>query len=92
MHEYRLSWDMPDITRVAEVEERYGKDVWSVLEWDDLDLGRWHEVVVLFTGETRMDQYNRLKIWAETKEQPIRNVRLQSRDLSVRPPWQEVTS
>lgn len=77
--EYRLSWEMPaDHWLIAGIEERYGKSVWPTYDWDAL--GEWTRIEVVFRGDERMGQYHTLKRWAETREQPIRDVRLERRE------------
>ena len=76
--EYRLSWEMPaDHWLVAGIEQQHGKNVWPRWDWDTL--GEWRRTEVVFRGDERLDQYNQLRRWAETREQPIRNVRLERR-------------
>ncbi len=80
--EYRLSWDSPDSWRCASMEYTHGKGVWPRLteaEWDELP--GWHRTEVIFTGDERIDQYHTLKKWAADREQPIRNVTLERREI-----------
>lgn len=75
--EYRLRFDTIDMTQAAEMEARCGRGVWLALndkEWDGL---RWHTVEKVTTDP--WDQYNRLCQWAESHEQPIRDVTLHRR-------------
>lgn len=78
MIEYRLSWEMPSPHQAEAAEARYGRDM-SHLGWTDDWFSTWHRV------ETRpadpWDQYHTLKRWAATREQPIRNVVLEQREL-----------
>lgn len=77
--EYRLSWESPtDIWLISAVEDRHGKNVWPRWDWETL--GEWHRTEIIFTGGERMDQYNTLRRWAETRKQPIRNVKLERRE------------
>jgi len=77
--QYRLSWESPtDSWLIASIENRFGKAVWRRYDWDKL--GEWHRTEVVFTGAERMDQYNTLRRWADTREQPIRNVLLECRE------------
>lgn len=79
--EYRLSWDMPlDLLKVDALERQHGKDIWLTYDWDQL--GTWVTSEVRWKDGERedgFDQYNKLKEWSETKEQPIRNVKLEQR-------------
>lgn len=64
------------------MEYTHGKGVWPRLteaEWDALP--DWHRTTVVFVGNERMRQYHTLKRWAETHEQPIRNVTLEKREI-----------
>lgn len=81
--EYRLSWESPDPWKCAAVEDAYGKRIWPSYDWDSL--GDWHRTEVVFLyRDDRMGQYHTLKQWAETREQPIRNVRLEKRQVPER--------
>lgn len=86
---FRVSWEMPPPTVVAfEYEDRYGPGIWRTLtdqQWDALP---WHPVVNETDDDSCLDQYRQLKEWAETHEQPIRNVKLE-RQVS-QPAWEEV--
>ena len=89
--EYRLSWEMPlDLLKIDMIERSQSRDIWPTYDWDKL--GTW------VTSETRwkegdrddgMDQYETLKKWAETREQPIRNVKLEWRPVDEGN-WEEV--
>lgn len=75
--EYRVSWEMPSTTYVATAETLRGAKCWPSFDWDEIP--EWHEVSRITTNP--WDQYNTLSEWARTREQPIRNVRLQKRDV-----------
>jgi hypothetical protein len=75
--EYRLSWDSPSPWACDAVERTLGRHAWPTYDWDLLE--GWHRTEVMFTGDERMGQYHTLTKWAETREQPIRNVRLEKR-------------
>lgn len=78
MIEYRLTWEMPaDVHLVTRIQETHGRGVWPTYDWDTL--GEWTTIEVVFTGDARMGQYNTLRNWAATREQPIRNVKLEKR-------------
>lgn len=82
MTEYRLSWASPDAWACAEVERLHGKSHWPRMteaEWDALP--GWHRTEVVFTDDERMGQYHTLLGWATTREQPIRNVTLERREV-----------
>lgn len=80
--EYRLTWESPHSHECAMYEDLNGRDVWRRFDWSDLHL-TWSETSVTFTGSERFGQYNTLRHWAETKEQPIRNVRLEKRQVPL---------
>lgn len=85
--EYRLTWEMPDARAVVEYEAQHGGDVWTRLPWTDDWFDSWHAVSRVTTDP--WDQHKTLKAWAESREQPIRNVELERRD--IRPDdWQPV--
>lgn len=76
--QWRLSWEMPDPHQVALIEASGGPGVWPTYDWDTL--GEWRRVERI--TDTRSDvesQYLTLKLWAENREQPIRNVVLETR-------------
>jgi hypothetical protein len=76
--EYRLSWEMPDMFTAADLEARFGRDLRGHLSDEEWDALPWKAPTVRITTDP-WDQYNGLKQWAETREQPIRNVRLERR-------------
>lgn len=82
--EYRLSWEMPtDNWKVAEIEQQHGKAIWPRYDWDTLE---WRQTEVIWREGERedgLDQYETLKNWAETREQPIRNVKLEWRPIDL---------
>lgn len=89
--EYRLSWESPDTWQVASIEHMEGRAVWPTFDWDKLR--DWHRTEVVFLeGSDRMGQYHTLKKWAETREQPIRNVVLERREIPVEDEGWEVVS
>lgn len=71
---FRLSWEAIAPHRAAAIEDTLGRGCWPDLPWDDFE---WRATSVEFTGNERMGQYQTLKRWADTREQPIRNVRLE---------------
>lgn len=88
---YRLSWETPGHWTAQELDARFGRDLTGKLtdkEWDDLD---WQPPTVNITDDP-WDQYHTLKRWAETRRQPIRNVKLERRE-EVAPDdgWEPVT-
>ncbi len=56
------------------VEAEHGSNCWARIDWSSLE---FHKSSVVFSGDDRLDQYNQLKAWAESREQPIRNVVLE---------------
>lgn len=88
--EFLVEWEMPPANVAAyEWEDRYGRGVWPKLpreQWDGLP---WRAAAGVVTEdyEQALGQYRQLKRWADSHEQPIRNVRLSAR----KPPeWSEV--
>jgi hypothetical protein len=83
--EYRLSWEMPiDSWKLTAIERRYGRDVWPAYDWDTL--GEWEQTEVVWKADEendRLDQHATLKKWAETRSQPIRNVKLEWRPIDL---------
>lgn len=80
MIEYRLSWQSIDSHQADRMERYHGRKVWAKLsdeEWEGLE---WQTPTVRIDGERPSDQFNTLKGWAETREQPIRNVKLEQRE------------
>lgn len=82
MSEYRVSWEMPPpISSVADYEGRFGKGVWptlSIKEWEALPWRPCENITDDHDGAH--DQFTQLRAWADTHEQPIRNVRIEQRD------------
>lgn len=78
--EYRLSWEMPTPHECDGYEQLNGKTVWQRFSWEQLHL-TWHRHEITFTDDARMGQYHNLRDWAMTKEQPIRNVKLEQRTI-----------
>ena len=83
--EYRLSWEMPlDHWKLAEIERRQGRGIWPEYDWDTLGEWRRQEVTWRDGNEgDHLDQHATLVKWAETREQPIRNVKLEWRPVDV---------
>lgn len=88
--EFLVEWEMPPPNVTAfEYEDRYGPGVWLRLtreQWDGLP---WKASAghVTTDHEQALDQYRKLAEWADSHEQPIRNVKLSAR----KPPeWTEV--
>lgn len=82
--EYRLTWEMPDSRQVEIIEHRYGKNIWGKLApdgWDKLAWRQTNRVDDRFTDIA--DQAAQLQLWANTHEQPIRNVILERRPKNV---------
>lgn len=88
--EFLVEWEMPPPQVTAfDYEDRYGPGVWLRLteqQWEALPWRASEGRVTTDYGEA-LDQYRQLKRWADSHEQPIRNVKLSAR----RPPeWSEV--
>lgn len=81
---YRLSFDSIPPTE-AQRMELDGRPISE--QYDDIPESLWYRVQT--EREDPWDQYRTLKGWAETKEQPIRNVKLERR--IDEPQWEEVT-
>lgn len=84
----RLSWESINPHTAAAYEAEYGRGIWQRLDWTLLD-DEWHDTSVEFTGDERIGQYRTLLRWAETREQPIRNVVLE-RGTRPEVAWQQV--
>lgn len=90
MREYRLTWETADPQQCAAMEYSLGKDCWPRVDFDSL---KWHKSgPVLFTSEERLDQYRNLKAWADSHEQPIRNVLLEQREVPTDGGWTPATN
>lgn len=85
MNEIRISWEMADPHEVNDVEIRYGKKCWQRLPtWPDM---RWAPVERVTADEAEArDQFETLKAWADNREEPVRNVRLETRPTNE---WQD---
>lgn len=88
--QYRVSWEMPPaIMFVADYEDRHGKDVWPTLteeEWNELPWAPCARVVD-DRIEAVLPQFKQLSSWAESHEQPVRNVKLEKRTPAE---WEEI--
>lgn len=76
---YRLEFETIDPHQAAAMELRYGPGVWLTLSDDEWKALSWHPVTRESSGcdgKGVFNQYATLRGWAETHEQPIRNVRL----------------
>lgn len=82
MKQYRLQWrTIPSIV-AAEMEDRYGRNVWKSLTdamWEALPWAEKPTSVVFTDG--RFDQYTTLRRWADSHDQPIRDVVLEQREV-----------
>lgn len=88
---YRLSWESIDPHQAADMERRFGRGVWRTLSQDAWDQLSWHPVVK--EADTPADvtaQHDNLKAWADSHEQPIRNVRLERSAAPAAPSWEPV--
>lgn len=76
---YRLEFESIDPHQAAAMEQRYGRDVWFGLSDDEWEELAWHPVTRESSGcdsKGVFNQYATLREWANSHEQPIRNVRL----------------
>jgi hypothetical protein len=83
--EYRLTFEMGDRFWSSQHENCEHKNNFAPI-WDEIP---WEEnpIVKCTLDPSVIDQFNQLKLWAETKEQPIRNVTLETRQIAPRP-WE----
>lgn len=89
MIQRRLTFETLSPFVAADIEYRRGRTVWPSMDFSAL--WPWYKSVVEFTGDDRMDQYRTLKSWAETRQQPIRNVKLEEREIpDTDDGWREV--
>ncbi len=79
--EWRLSWEMADPHWCANTVAEHGKGVYKTIPDDAWDNLPWCPpiVKVVQTWPEIKNQYETLRRWAETHEQPVRNVKLESR-------------
>ena len=72
---------MPPPAVVAyDYEEIYGPNVWRTLSQEQWDALPWSQVVnITDDHDGAHDQYTVLAQWADTHEQPIRNVKIEQR-------------
>lgn len=81
--EYRLTFETVDSNWAAHFEDSGGKyeHLWDEGDWDTLP---WLPPVTRITGDADIHgQHAQLKRWADSHEQPIRNVRLERRQMVV---------
>lgn len=87
--EFKLSWEMPDphwaYLICGEAEAFDFAPIWDSIPW------RTHPTVKIVPSfEDIRDQYATLRMWEDTKTQPIRNVKLEVRAY-IPSPWQPFT-
>lgn len=80
---YRLSFDTIDANMIDYCAFQYGEECWPLIDFKNL---RWHTVRKETTSP--FTQYDQLKRWAQSHEQPIRNVILER--LVTQPVWERV--
>ncbi len=74
---YRLEWESVDPWFASEQEALFGKYVWASTPSEAWTTFPWHPVSRESESRSSIEaQYRRLKAWAESHQQPIRNVRL----------------
>lgn len=90
-YSYKVEFETIDSFQAAEMEGRFGREIWSQLsdgEWNAL---RWCPVTSNEgTPNVLRDQYKRLLQWATSREQPIRNVRFFKAKAQPALEWEEV--
>lgn len=88
-HRYRLVWESIDPHQAAGLEQRHGKGVWKQLDERTWDALSWHETSreADTPGEITA-QHDTLLAWAESHEQPIRNVQLLQAMSPTLPAWE----
>lgn len=85
---WRVEFESIDPHHAAEYEALRGSGVWRSLTDDEWDRLSWHPVSREDASESSIRaQYEALSAWAESREQPIRNVRM-SRHVGQ---WEPVT-
>lgn len=88
-HRYRLVFETIDPHQAAGLEERHGRGVWQQLDERTWAALSWHETSrEADTPGAITAQYENLKAWAESHEQPIRNVQLLKASHPVLPAWE----
>lgn len=80
-YEYRVVFESIDPFVAGEMQARNGRDIWkrlSDVEWAALP---WRPPIISKDRglAALTEQFKTLKLWAETHEQPIRNVQFQKR-------------
>lgn len=80
--QYRLTFESIDTHHAAAMEHQYGKKVWPMLTDEQWAALPWTPPVERISGDGDIrGQHTTLRKWAETHEQPIRNVRLERREV-----------
>lgn len=81
LKEFRLGWEMPPPPVIAyDWEAVHGRDVWPTLTNEQWEALPWKaSECVSDDYEWVRDQYLQLKAWADSHQQPIRNVTMQTR-------------
>ena len=84
---YRIKFETVDSSYVTRVVDQFGETYWPTLTDEQWDALLWYPVC---TSERRedtgiLDQHVKLKQWAASHEQPVRNVVLEK--LVHEPEW-----
>lgn len=82
---YRLEFETINPSQAESMERERGRGVWGLLTYEEWDALSWHQVSRESDLPNLKDQAATLRRWAETHEQPIRNVSLLS---AAAPTWQ----
>lgn len=83
--EYRLSWEMPEISQITALEQKYGRGVWPRMTDDN-----WAKLAWSPSSRTSSDlvdiadQRAQLELWSATHDLPIRQVFFERRAMHVK--------
>ena len=85
MKHYRLSFEVLDPHIAASMYERFGKGYWQRILGREFYDNQFQPTSVEFTGDERFAQYRQLKAWEASGEEPVRNVKLEVREIEETP-------
>ena len=95
MSDYKLQWEMVRISNLhkySNADPMFYKNTTQTVPNSQIPDEDWNLTIVEFDEdqlESRTEQYNNLKQWADADEQFVRNVKLYK--LAGEPQWEEIT-
>lgn len=89
--QYRLLWDAPKLEQQLHVEKALGDGCWPKLSEDQWNRMEWSTTETMsFDLAEIADVRATYELWSQTREKPVRNVRLQRRSTLVGGDWEPI--